>query len=147
MTEKPLEDVWVTRDLPVLTEVTRRIDAGERPVSVETIAGATGLDPQLVELAGVALERRGFVEIWASDQSWCEQFNDIAGAAYLVTGLHPDGDDVLAQLVSVLEQAAERTSDDDERGRLRRAASAVGGLVGTVGANVLGAYLAAKLPQ
>ena len=40
-----------------------------------------------------------------------------------------------------IEQAADRTSDPDEKGRLRRAASAIGDIVGQVGAGVMTAFI------
>jgi hypothetical protein len=65
----------------------------------------------------------------------------VSGSAYLLTGLHPDGDDALSRLIDGLRQAADQTADDDERGRLRRAADALGGITRDVGVGVLTAVI------
>ncbi len=38
---------------------------------------------------------------------------DLSGEAYLLTGLHPDGDDTISRLISALEQGIERTPDPE----------------------------------
>lgn len=70
----------------------------------------------------------------------------VSGQAYLLTGLHPDSDDATDRLVSLLRQAADQTADPEEKTRLRKAASAIGDLVGTVGAGVMTAYATSFLP-
>ncbi|MCW2572079.1 MAG: hypothetical protein JWO88_2137 [Frankiales bacterium] len=50
MTDK-LDDVWITRDFPVLVEVTRRMDQGERLVMAHKIAETLGRDAGEVGLA------------------------------------------------------------------------------------------------
>lgn len=67
--------------------------------------------------------------------------SDVAGEAYLLTGLHPDGHEVLGVLIDVLRQAADQTTDSEEKSRLKRAATALGEIGGAVGANVLAAFL------
>ena len=66
---------------------------------------------------------------------------EVSGAAYLITGLHPDGDDALSDLIAALRQAANEVGDEDERGRLRRAADGLAGIGRDVGAGVLTAVL------
>ncbi|TKJ33493.1 hypothetical protein [Blastococcus sp. CCUG 61487] len=72
--------------------------------------------------------------------------DDVAGEAYLLTGLHPDADDATERLASLLRQAANQTDDPEEKSRLRKAASAIGDLVGEVGAGVMTAYVGSFLP-
>jgi hypothetical protein len=142
MTDK-LEDAWTTRDYPVLREVTRLIDSreDEGPGS-QRIAEATGLDDDQVQAAGLALERRGLVQLGGKvAEGGFSYFHEISGAAYLITGLHPDGDDALSRLIDGLRQAAEQTVDEDEKGRLRRAADALGGITRDVGVGVLTAVI------
>lgn len=146
MPDKPLDDVWVKRDFPVLVEVTRRIDAGERHVNTSDVAEALGMDRSDVELAGQALERRQLLKTMGTMQRRVLHMTDLSGEAYLLTGLHPDGNDALEQLISALRQAADHTSDPEEKGRLRKAASVLGDLVGDVGAGVMTAYLTGMLP-
>jgi hypothetical protein len=146
-TDKPLADMWATRDFPVLVEATRRIDAGESTVSPTEVAGTLGMEAMDVQRAGAALARRGLVQITDTDQDLVAFFFGVSGQAYLLTGLHPDGDDALDRLVSIVNQSADRAADPVERTRLQRAASAVGELAGTVGAGVMTAYLTSLLPH
>lgn len=139
-----LDDVWASRDYPVLREVTRRIDAGLRPMNDTTIAEAVGIDQPTAYLAAKALERRGLVEL-AEGYALSVDFLDVAGAAYLITGLHPDGDDALSSLMQMLRDAADQEVDEDERGRLRRAADAIGGVSRGVMTGVLTAYLTGQI--
>jgi hypothetical protein len=120
VTGKPLPDVWADRDFPVLVEVARRIDGGQS--SVRIIADDLGMEVDDVARAGAALARRGLLATEGVDQRPVLFLHDLSGTAYLMTGLHPDGDDAVSRLISALEQAIERTSDEGKRGRLRRLA-------------------------
>lgn len=140
-----LDDVWISRDYPVLREGTRHIDAGDIHVHQNVIAEATGLDPDEVKRAAAALDRRGLVTL-AADMGPV-RLAEVSGAAYLITGLHPDADDALSRLVQVLQQAAEQTGDEDERSRLRRAADGLLGVSRDVMTGVLTAYLSGQLPH
>src|SRR6266516_223439 len=140
-----LDEVWITRDYPVLCEVTRRIDAGDFHVHQDVVAEATHLEPDEVKRAAAALERRGLVTLAAGMGP--VRFAEVSGEAYLITGLHPDADDALSRLVQLLQQAAEQTGDKDERSRLRRAADGLLGVSRDVMTGVLTAYLSAQLPH
>lgn len=145
MTEQ-LDDVWADRDYPVLVDVTRRIDQGEHMVSSDVVAESVGLSPEDVQLAGRALERRGFVDL-TKTVSGTIFFKDVAGAAYLMTGLHPDADDALSALVQALQQAAAETGDEDERGRLRKAADGLLNVSRDIMVGVMTAYLSHQMPH
>lgn len=142
----PLEDVWVPRDFPVLREATQRIDRGEGLVTIDTIAQALGMPESDVQLAAKALQRRGLIETMGAWQGIIG-IREVSGAAYLITGLHPDGDDALSNLVQALQQAAEQADDDEERSRLRRAADGLLGVSRSVMSGVLTAYLTSQLPH
>ena len=144
MTE-PLPDVWTTRDLPMLREVTRRIDAGEHAPLVEDLAAAAGLTEEDGYRAAAALVRRGFIEGVGAAELPIIRVTEVSGQAYLVTGLHPDGADALSRLVSALQQAAEQSGDEETAGRLRRAADSMLSLGRDVGAGVLTAVLTAAV--
>ena len=142
---EPLDDVWLTRDFPVLKEVTRRIDAGEGIAQSIDIANALGIENDKVVLAAKALDRRDLV---ALDQGYggTVNFLDVSGEAYLITGLHPNGEDALTGLVEALQQAADQVDDPEERSRLRRAAEAVRGVCRDIMTGVLTAYLTTRIP-
>ncbi len=145
MIEK-LDDVWVGRDYPMLREITRRIDAGEAPRR-DVVAAAIGLDDHQAMLAADALARRGLIVGQRIEEAGIVFFTDVAGSAYLMTGLHPDGDDLTSTFIGMLRQAADETADEDERGRLRRAADAVVGVSRDVMVGVMTAYASQHLPH
>jgi hypothetical protein len=133
-----LEDVWTTRDFPVLRDVTQRLDRGEHFIPFETIAESSGLEVEAVRLAMRALERRGLVEVrwnWGNGG----HVQNVAGEAYLLTGLHPSADDAVTAFVEALRQAADRVDDPDEKSRLRRLADGALGITTDVLGAVLGA--------
>jgi hypothetical protein len=138
MTEK-LADVWTTRDYPVLVEVVRRLDSGERYVMADDVAASLRIDPLQVAAAGRALKRRGLITASGSMAAEIETFDEVSGDAYLITGLHPDGDDAVSRLVTALRQAADQVDDPDDKRRLRKLADEALG----VSRNVLGGVLTA----
>lgn len=128
MTE-PLPDVWTTRDYPVLREVAGRIDSGEHLVQLEQVATATGIDPDDVRLAARALDRRGLLEADKSIGGRGPRYvHRLSGEAYLLTGLHPSGDDAVTAFVTALRQAADLVDDPAEKSRLRNLADGALGL-------------------
>jgi hypothetical protein len=141
LTADPLEDVWATRDFLVLREATRMIDNGDNP-TLNALAEAAGLDLGTTARAIRALERRGLV---TPDErlSGVAGVEAVSGEAYLLTGLHPNGDDAVTQLISALRQAAEHEADPDERSRLRKLADNAGGVSRDVLANVLATVITA----
>lgn len=140
MTDK-LKDVWTDRDFPVLVEVTRRRDAGEDFITAESIATALEMPYEEVAQAGKALQRRGLITASGSMAAEIETFDEVSGEAYFLTGLHPNGDDLVSALVSALRQAADQVADPAEKSRLRTLADNVG----SVGRDVLGGVLTAVL--
>ncbi len=136
MTE-PLPDVWTTRDYPVLREVVRRLDGGEHYVRVGDVAEALEMATSEVAAAGRALERRGLVTTKGTAEQRVLIFGDVSGEAYMLTGLHPNGDDAVSQLVSALRQAADEVADPEEKSRLRKLADGVGGVSRDVLSGVL----------
>ena len=135
-----LPEVWATRDFPILKAAALYVDRGQAP-GYDELASQTGLDAADVALGVAALGRRGLVQVETTlaGTGW---ITDVSGDAYLITGLHPDGHDALEALASMFRQAAEQTSDPEEKSRLRKAASAVGDVVGQIGAGVMTAYIA-----
>lgn len=134
---EPLPDVWATRDYPVLREVVRRFDRGDNSVWGNDVAAALSLSPEVVARSARALERRGLVEALITLQGETVSFRDVSGEAYLLTGLHPNGDDAVSQLVDALRQAADKVADPEEKSRLRKLADGVGGVSRDVLAGVL----------
>jgi hypothetical protein len=145
MTER-LDDLWSPRDYPVLREAVRLIDRGARNVKAETLAEATGLPEEEVKRAVSALARRGLVDPWNAAPGPIG-IRDVSGEAYLITGLHPDGSDVIEQLVSVIRQASDRADSDEERTRLQRAASALADASGKILTGAATVWLTGAIPH
>ncbi len=145
MTDK-LPDVWTTRDFPVLVEVARRIDSGEHFVEVESVADALNMELKQVRLASAALTRMRLVQT-SSSIGGDDSFEDISGEAYVLVGLRPNGEDAAASLVDALRQAAELVDDEDERGRLKQAASRLLDVSQGVLGGVLTAWVTSQIPQ
>jgi hypothetical protein len=125
MTDPALnDDVWRSRDLPVLVAVARRIDQrpDERP-DPDDIAADTGLDPEQVRLAGLSLQLTNYVTLQRTMGSgmW---FTSVSPRAYEVTGLHPNPDDLKGQFLDLVRQAIDREPDEHRRGLLRTIADA-----------------------
>jgi hypothetical protein len=87
MTEK-LPDVWYSRDYPVLREIARRFDSGERLVEHWPLAYDLGMQPDEVSRAAHALGRRGLIQ-FEEDYGGSITITAISGDAYILTGLHP----------------------------------------------------------
>jgi hypothetical protein len=138
MTTTPalLEDVWASRDFPVLREATRMIDDGSEEPGLNALVEATGLDLASVVKAIYALERRGLV-IPDHRYGGVAGIEAVSGEAYILTGLHPNGDEITDRLVDALRQAAEEVSDPEEKSRLRRAAKALGEVTKSVASGVI----------
>ncbi len=110
MTDKPA-DVWRSRDYPVLLEVARRIDAGERAIPFEDVAHSLGRSANEAQLALHALKRRGLIVGIGVDVVEILRITDISAEAYLLTGLHLAGDDALTSCTaSSSRPSCEQTS-------------------------------------
>jgi hypothetical protein len=138
-----LPDVWATRDYPVLREVVQRFDRGDDAVWGQDVAAALSMSPEDVARSGRALERRGLVEALSTLEAQAVLFRDVSGEAYLLTGLHPNGDNAVSQLVSALRQAADQVADPEEKSKLRKLADGAGGVSREVLAGVLTAVITA----
>lgn len=118
-----LDDVWTTRDYPMLVAIMRRVDDVGLPVQDYELE--IDLDEVDQRRALHALAARGLVSLtWRGPEP--DGIKSVDGRAYTLTGLHPDGDQLREHLISVLEQLAERVDDDDEATALRKAARQVG---------------------
>lgn len=132
-----LPDTWDHRDYPVLVEVAKHFDASIQPLATYQVAEATGLPIKDVESAGRALARRGYVEIIGDFSADVTDFRSITGKTYVATGLHPSEADTAAALIAALREAADRTSDAEQKNRFHKLIEAAT----SVGTDVLGSVL------
>jgi hypothetical protein len=136
-----LDDVWTSRDYPMLLELARRFENGTRYEMSPQLAKDLDQPQDEVIRSLTALRRRGLINTKELTSAGPVAVTDINGAAYLITGLHPDGDDALSGLISALRQAADESGDEDERGRLRKAADALAGVGRDLGVGLMTAVI------
>lgn len=131
VTSQPLPDRWSSRDLPVLLETARYIDAGHGPVQTLQIAEVMGIPDADVATAWRALTGGHDPYLLAAslgasmaDVHPQQLVIDLTERGRRAVGLWPSGESVDA-FVEALNQAAEATEDPEEKTLLRRAAGAV----------------------
>lgn len=118
-----LDDVWTSRDVPMLVAIMRQVDDVGLPVQDYELE--VDLDEGDQHRALRALEAQGLVKLtWRGAEP--DGVSSVDGRAYILAGLHPEGDELRERLVSVLEQLAERVDDGEEATALRKAARHVG---------------------
>lgn len=123
MTRTKLDDVWHARDYPMLVAIKKQVEAAGLPLPSYELE--TNLEEEDQHRALRALEARGLIT--TSDLAGLpDGVKSVDGRAYLLAGLHPDGDDVREGLVSVLEQRADIANDEEEASALRKTANEVG---------------------
>jgi hypothetical protein len=119
MTDRPLPDTWAGRDFPVLTEVARRLEAGERAVTVDDLTQSLALSQTQAKRALEVPRDRGLIVPGKLGPGPVAYAQGLAGDAYFLTGLHPSGDDAVAALFDALGQAVDRVDDAEQKSRLR----------------------------
>jgi|SRR5699024_1857004 len=123
MQHAKLDDVWHVRDYPMLLAIMKQVEAAGLPIRDYEIE--VDLSEEDQQRALRALAAQGLI-ITSDLAGIPDGVKSVEGRAYTLTGLHPDGDDVRERLISVLEQLAEKTSDDEEASALRKTAREVG---------------------
>lgn len=133
-----MHDTWYSRELPVLTAVAeafeRGIDAGFP--DVPDIAQATGLSPEEVGKALLALDGE-YLDLRATMGGPTGWFVEkISSQTRREVGQWPSPETLITRLADALEQVADHTEDQQTKGRLRQAATALGGLAKNVAVEV-----------
>lgn len=137
MNRSKLDDVWNTRDYPMLVAIMQHVDTEGVPLQSYDLK--TDLDDEDQRRALRALEAQGLITA-SYRGDWPDGVESVSGRAYELTGLHPDGDDVRERLVSVLEQLAEKTDDKEEASKITKVAKQVGTLSRDTVAGILSAW-------
>ncbi|NNM44592.1 hypothetical protein [Knoellia koreensis] len=141
MTDK-LDDVWASRDFPVLVAAARILDRGDGPVSAAPLVQATSLSEQEVFSAFDALTPSYLTgEVYESLGGRGDVFfAGITERGRRAVGLWPSGEGVDA-LVDALRKAEDTTDDPEEKTLLRRAAGAVGSVSRDIMVDVVAAVV------
>ncbi len=143
MNRVTLSDQWHSRDLPVLVETADRLKTSPTVTSGQ-IAPAIGIDADQAARAFDALigtylvgkvQRAGNGEIYVAIAT------GVTERGRRTTGLWPDGDSAVEQLLSALRQAEELTDDPDDKSALRKASGQLASVSRSVVAEVIAAVV------
>jgi hypothetical protein len=144
-----LDDVWFTRDLPVLRAIARLVDApahGGAPYLGQVVP-ASGLDKPAVVAAARALVSAGLVEALTTYAGEIVRFTGISSEARRLAGLWPTPQGEWARLLEQLAARAENAPTDVERQRWRAVADAAGALGPDEGALLMSALIGGYVPR
>jgi hypothetical protein len=139
-----LPDRWATRDLPVLRRIAEVVEVDNADeVRPEGVAADLGIPQDDALRAMIALHGSGYIDGDRADSFGGKYIfaTDLTERGRRAVGIWPSSDGVDA-LVEALQQAAAATDDPDEKGALRKAASAILGVGRDVMTDVIGAVLA-----
>jgi DNA-binding transcriptional MocR family regulator len=118
---------WADRDLPLLRESVRRIDAGEEWPGMREIATSCGIDFGQAEVAFEALEEDGYLVIGGRAMGALNgSVRQVTGKARREVGAWPSAEGVVDQLVVALTAAADAETEPERKSRLREAADTLG---------------------
>jgi hypothetical protein len=116
-----MEDIWTTRDLPVLEAAVRLLEEQGDRISVKDLADATGLDNEMVNKSLIALEGEYIDEVTKLDRFGSPHFlyvRHVTAAARRAVGQWPTGESLIDQLAAGIARAAEKEADPEQRRRL-----------------------------
>jgi hypothetical protein len=136
MNSTKLDDVWFTRDYPMLLAIMKHVDTVGTPLQSYELE--IDLDDEDQRRALRALQSQGLITA-SYRGDWPDGVESVSGRAYELTGLHPDGNEARERLVSVLEQLAEKTDDKEEASKIAKVAKQFGTLSRDTAAGFLSA--------
>ena len=147
--ERPLDDVWFTRDLPVLRAIARLVDGpqhGGAPYLGQVVP-ASGLAKPDVVAAARALVSSGYVEALTNYAGEIVRFTGISAEARRLAGLWPTPQGEWERLREQLAARAENAPTDVERGRWRSLSDAAAALGDDDGALLMAALIGGYVPR
>ena len=125
--DRPLPDVWFTRDLPVLRAITRLVDEGQHggsPYLLGAVVPASGLPKADVVAAARALVSAGYAEALTNHAGDIVRFTAVSPEARRLAGLWPTPQGEWDRLLEQLTVRAEKAPTEVERERWRAFAAA-----------------------
>jgi hypothetical protein len=147
--QRPLDDVWFARDLPVLRAIARLVDGPEYGGApyLGQVVPASGLPKAEVTAAGRSLASVGYVEALTNYAGEIVRFTGISPEARRLAGLWPTPQGEWERLVEQLAARAENAPTDVERQRWRAMADAAGALGDDDGALLMAALIGGYVPR
>jgi hypothetical protein len=147
--ERPLPDVWFTRDLPVLRAIVRLLDEpphGSAPY-LGAVVPASGLPrPQVVSAAN-ALVAAGYVEALTNHAGDIVRFTSASAEARRLTGLWPTPQGEWDRLLEQLAARATGALTEVERARWQALSDAAVALGPDAGALLMSALIGGYVPR
>jgi hypothetical protein len=147
--DRPLDDVWFTRDLPVLRAVARLVDQpqhGGAPYLGQVVP-ASGLPKPEVQAAARALASAGYVEVLTTYSGEIVRFTGISPEARRLAGLWPTPQGEWERLLEQLALRAANAPTDVERARWRAFAEAAAAVGPDDGALLMAALIGGYVPR
>jgi hypothetical protein len=148
--DRPLPDVWFTRDLPVLRAIARLVDASEHgnsPYLLGAVVPASGLPKAEVIAAAKALVSAGYAEGLTNHAGDIVRITGISAEARRLTGLWPTPQGEWDRLTEQLTARADNAPTDVERDRWRAFAEAAAAVGPDDGALLMAALIGGYVPR
>ena len=147
--ERPLDDVWFTRDLPVLRAIARLVDQPEHGGSpyMGQVVPASGLPKPEVQAAARALRDAGYVDVLTTHSGDIVRFTGISAEARRLAGLWPTPQSEWERLLEQLTARARNAPTDVERRRWQAMADAARALGPDDGALLMSALIGGYVPR
>ncbi|MGY1712558.1 hypothetical protein ACI8AC_23910 [Geodermatophilus sp. SYSU D00758] len=147
--DRPLPDVWFTRDLPVLRAIARLVDEpryGGAPYLGQVVP-ASGLPKPQVVSAARALVAAGYVEALTNYAGEIVRFTGITAEARRLAGLWPTPQGEWERLLEQLAARAANAPSEVERARWRAMAEAAQAVGPQDGALLMSALIGGYVPR
>jgi hypothetical protein len=137
-----VQETWTSRDLPVLEAIAELYDEGQSDrVDVTAVGHRTGLDKEAVQHAIRNLKNAGYIT-GATRVGAGAKYGFVGALApegLRVVGAWPTPENLLKRLVEGLERASQdENRPEEERSKLRQAATWFGGFASQVAIGALG---------
>ena len=147
--DRPLDDVWFTRDLPVLRAIARLVDEpkyGGSPYLGQVVP-ASGLAKSEVQAAARALRDSGYVDVLTTFSGEIVRFTGISAEARRLAGLWPTPQGEWERLLEQLAARARNAPTDVERRRWQAMADAAVAIGADDGALLMSALIGGYVPR
>jgi hypothetical protein len=148
--DRPLPDVWFTRDLPVLRAIARLVDSsqhGSSPYLLGAVVPASGLPKAEVVAAAQALAAAGYIEPLTNHAGDIVRITAISAEARRLAGLWPTPQGEWDRLLEQLAARALNAATDVERSRWRAFAEAATAVGPDDGALLMSALIGGYVPR
>ena len=148
--DRPLPDVWFTRDLPVLRAIARLVDSsdhGSSPYLLGAVVPASGLPKADVIAAAQALAAAGFIEPLTNHNGDIVRITAISAEARRLAGLWPTPQGEWDRLLEQLAARAANAATEVERSRWQAFADAAAAVGPDAGALLMSALIGGYVPR